>query len=449
VIRAILALAVLLRVIGALVNTEANDDHMEVVMVIALDQRIPADDELREAFQPKLYHATVAGILRVFPGLSQGARVRVGQAVSGVAGVLTLLVVLSFLRTLPLSPRVRLVAFALTAFNPQLLSASIQATNDALGILLISTALAAGYRFFRTFDLGPFAAMTAGVLLGCIAKGNGLAAAIAVVCAFVAALVHPAVARGRVLGYAAVFLVAFAAFVPPLGGYLTRYQDGRSPFATSWKPLPAPRLFEKNYDPDLRPGILSVVDGFLTFRLANMLEEPLLSNDGQIYPRHRTSFWSLLYGYAHSTHYPYWPETWQSNSAVVLWLTRGIWILALVPTLMLAMGVARAVVRTATDGLSRITPSAWNAEFLLATTAVGYLGFVMLYGYLYRDFSTMKALFIYPAIIPYVVCFARALEWADRRGRGPIQTIAYGSGVLLCVAYLADVTILLGRLAGA
>jgi hypothetical protein len=59
---AVLALAIVLRIAGAALNYEANDDHMAVVRIIAHEHRLPADDEEWEAFQPKLYHATVAAV---------------------------------------------------------------------------------------------------------------------------------------------------------------------------------------------------------------------------------------------------------------------------------------------------------------------------------------------------------------------------------------------------
>ena len=44
----------LLRVILAAVNLEANDNHLEVISVIADHNRIPDTKEFWEAFQPKL-----------------------------------------------------------------------------------------------------------------------------------------------------------------------------------------------------------------------------------------------------------------------------------------------------------------------------------------------------------------------------------------------------------
>jgi hypothetical protein len=57
-------LGILLRVVLATVNLEANDNHIEVISVIADENRIPTVGEFWEAFQPKFYHVTVAVIWR-------------------------------------------------------------------------------------------------------------------------------------------------------------------------------------------------------------------------------------------------------------------------------------------------------------------------------------------------------------------------------------------------
>jgi len=61
----------MLRIALALVNDEANNDHLSVIRVMAYENRIPEKDEFKEAFQPKLYHGTVAALFRILrPGAS-------------------------------------------------------------------------------------------------------------------------------------------------------------------------------------------------------------------------------------------------------------------------------------------------------------------------------------------------------------------------------------------
>src|SRR5262245_16152740 len=108
---AVLAVAVMLRLVLATVNREQNDNHVSAINVIAFENRIPEYDRdldwVKEAFQPKLYHATVAAILKLDPSDTDSVPclaeypgsphvVWVGQMVNWVAGILTIYVVLRF-----------------------------------------------------------------------------------------------------------------------------------------------------------------------------------------------------------------------------------------------------------------------------------------------------------------------------------------------------------------
>jgi hypothetical protein len=288
--------------------------------------------------------------------------------------------------------------------------------------------------------------MAAGVVLACISKGNGLPVAIAIVGAFVAALLKPTVARSQILGFATLSLLVFVAIVPVAGEYWSRYQQTGNAFWISQEPSPPPHFLEPSYPKSKRLGITSVVSGYFTFRLLDLLKEPLVTNDPDVYPPHRTSLWSFVYGSAHSNHYDYYPQSWQSDSASVLWLLRTTWILALIPTALLALGVVRGTLRTAVAGLRRVASTDWSAEVLLAAAAAGYAIFLMAYCYKYRDFATMKPIFLYPAVAAYVAYYAREVDRLDRRGVGVASKVAYGSAILLCVAYVADTAILLIQL---
>src|SRR6185503_15883563 len=71
----------MLRIALALVNDEANDDHLSVVRVMAYESRIPEKDEFKEAFQPKLYHGTIAALFRILRPESQRAETILAQLV--------------------------------------------------------------------------------------------------------------------------------------------------------------------------------------------------------------------------------------------------------------------------------------------------------------------------------------------------------------------------------
>ena len=57
---------------------------------------IPMGHELDEAFQPKLYHGTVAALLMLLPEHRQGIDIRIANLVSCLAGLVTLIALTRF-----------------------------------------------------------------------------------------------------------------------------------------------------------------------------------------------------------------------------------------------------------------------------------------------------------------------------------------------------------------
>src|SRR5688572_29094021 len=132
-------LGVFLRVTLALINWEANDDHLSVIRIIADENRIPDKDEVDEAFQPQLYHTVVAAVWKTVPTQSHPMRIRIAQLVSCIAGLITLVLVMHFIMSeSELSAKVRFISFSLVALNPKLIGINAQATNDSFVILFVS-----------------------------------------------------------------------------------------------------------------------------------------------------------------------------------------------------------------------------------------------------------------------------------------------------------------------
>src|SRR5262249_222679 len=145
-------------------------------------------------------------------------------------------------------------------------------------------------------------------------------------------------------------------------------------------------------------------------------------------------------------HYEYFPENWRSRNPVVLWLLRVIWILALIPTGMLIVGMLRGLLQVVNAAFGYVSGVKWSAEFLLAMPALGYIGFVIAYGSRYRDYATMKPIFLYPAMVPFIAYYAGELDRISNRGSRLMEKLAHGSAALLCAAYTAEMAILLGTL---
>ena len=75
----IFLLATLFRLYPAWLNRDANDDHFEVIEIIAYENRIPGKEELDclQCYHPKLFHWSAAQLVQIFhadPGAELRAR---------------------------------------------------------------------------------------------------------------------------------------------------------------------------------------------------------------------------------------------------------------------------------------------------------------------------------------------------------------------------------------
>jgi hypothetical protein len=434
---AVLVLGIAARVGLALVNEEANDRHLPVIRTIAFEHRFPALGEKWEAFQPKLYHLTVALVWRAMgSGSSRWALVRAAQLVSCAAGVLTLLVVVRFLRERAVSDRARVAVTALAAFNPGLVGMSAQATNDAFVILFGSLAVFNGARFFTRWRRGDFVGLCAATFLAGVSKGNGLVVIVVVLATCLLVFVRPPLAgprggRRAALAYGLAFALLVIPAVAFVGPYADHQRQSGSPFVTNIGTSPAPDLFRQTFEE--RPGLTSLAHGLLTFRLVDLLEHPASTADPAVYPVHRTSLWTRVYAQNSSIRFERTPPSWASTSPLVEALTRVLFVLGLVPVALLAVG-AGAAVRDVVRGWrgdghegpsqadSKRAAEAWPATALLLLTVAGYLAFVALYSVRVRDYSTMKQIFVLPGLLGFVALTVNGIDrvaaWSGSERRG-------------------------------
>src|SRR5262245_22339274 len=90
--------AIGLRLALGCLNTEANDDHYEVIKVIVNETRLPASNEAWQAYHPKLFHVTVAVLLRIFGLRSVPSLILFSNFVNVVAGSISVCYVFLFLK---------------------------------------------------------------------------------------------------------------------------------------------------------------------------------------------------------------------------------------------------------------------------------------------------------------------------------------------------------------
>ena len=192
-----------------------------------------------------------------------------------------------------------------------------------------------------------------------------------------------------------------------------------------------------------------MIGAYASFHLIDLIRHPWTTNEVQGYTPHRTSLWSQLYGRANSAHFDYWPPSWQTANRAVHWLTRMIFVCALLPAGLLIIGAAGRVSMWIRNFRNREWPFFADTAMLLDLAAAIGLAFIIAYTMRYRDFSTMKAQFLYPALAGYIALFVHGCTMvsAGRFGTSRIMAGLYGVCGAVCVFYCADIATLVVHLA--
>jgi hypothetical protein len=448
--------AVVIRVWLALVNQQSNDPHLPVIGIIAFEHRFPAKREAWEAFQPKLYHATTAIVWRMMGTRDKLALTHAAQLVACAAAILTLVMLLRFLRERDRNG-IRIstaFAFAVAALTAGFVGISAQATNDAFVILFASLTLYFGARFFSRWRPRDFAGLVVATVLAGLSKGNGLVVLFAVVFTFGIAFVFPSLAipsrrRRAALVYGALFVALVLPAVAFVGPYAAHKREFGTPFVTNWDPSPRPHLWRETFVQ--RPGLTSVVHGLLTFRFIDLLQHPASTHYPWDYPRHRTSLWTRVYAHTHSLRFEQYPEWWKTESPEVRILTRGLFVLGLLPMAILGVGLLVVMWRCMREAVGQLgagermdgRPEWWAPNVLMVLAVLGHLAFVAVYSVRLRDFASMKQIFILPALLGFVVLFAEGGDWLDRwvahRRGAVVLRAAVGLGLaVLLLGYVVD-----------
>lgn len=433
-------LSLTLRLALTLVNREANDPHMEVVELLLKTGSLPGKDDCWECFQPKLYHVLVAALVRAAALQDPQAQVLAAQLFSFVLGLLTLAVIWRFLAQLPAAGVLRLLAFGYVAFNPNFIGISAQATNDTLLIFFCTLALYQARVFLDSLHWRAFSLATLFVILAASTKTNGWVVFAVILLAWLVRAILDPKNRLRIETILLVYLlvVPLAVTLNPLNQYISNYQEYGAPVLVNINRAPPPALFAQTADV-AKPGILSIQDGFLTFKFFDLLRNPYINSEPERWFAHRTSLWTQLYGRAHSLNFDNWPATWRSDNPSGFLPRRAIFVLALAPTALLLAGALLESV-TLLRALRRkdsLQDGLWLLAFL------GFVGFVALYAFVYREYPVMKAIFTYPALLAFPVLFlkaaARLPAWAQRA----FTVLSAG----LFGLYFLDVLLLIVRLA--
>jgi len=447
-------LSISLRVGLVWYNRQSNDNHMQVVQLMLASARLPQKQDCWECFQPKMFHFTVTKVIQIFglTGLTLNGLSLVGEIINLLAGLVTLAIAWAFIARLPVKNKwLKLLAFGLVTLNPVLIGINSQATNDTFAILFSTLAIYCTYVFLQRKKFIPFILAILFSALGIASKTNVWVTAIAIVITlFIQAFVSP----GRTLK-ATIYAIAFLIAVPvltvinPLTQYVANYQTYGKPVLMNINTLPLPPLVGVSKYND-RGGILSIKDGFFSFKFINLLEHPRIEYDHDNYPPNRTSFWAMLYGSANSASFANYPPSWSTTGTQGFLLNQGIFSLAILPVLLLLMGGMTETFIMVRDIFKRDSVVLQNTDYgLFVLTFIGYIAFTIIYALLYQTFLVMKAIFIFPALLAFPVLFLRTTEPAyaflSKHVKWSIHILNIDM-VALMVLYIMEIITLIARI---
>jgi len=425
------------------VNHEANDNHLEVTQIILRTGELPTWEKCWECFQPKLYHVTLATLFQVTKTTDTNSQVLLANLLNVLAGVLTLVLIYEFLSTQSCNFLLSFLAFSFAALNPKFIAVNAQATNDSFLILFSTCALIILYKFIQQNKISYFVFTILLTALAISIKTSGIITFIAILLVLVMQVILNSSRRVFYGNLTLIYLISVLIFVTlnPLNQYGENFRQFSTYFALNIERQPMPLFSQQTPIP--RAGILSIQDGFLTFKFLDLLTHPRIENSITGHLQHRTSLWTQLYGRAHSLNFDNWPRTWSTRDNTLFPLLRVIYVLALFPTALILLGIFTQGKQLLSAMARRDMASPDIKLGIFPIALLGHVVFVALYALLYRDFSTMKAIFLLPALPAYPLAFLVATENRPRW----FYYLLFGISLPLLCLYVIDVLNLILRLA--
>ena len=438
---AIFALAIALRLALAIVNRQANDDHLKVVSILLQGFHRLSRADCPECFHPKLYYTLCAALIKILGIHLHTPQIQAAQLLNAVAGIATLAFILAFLRRSAFSAQTRVIAFAMSALNPRLIAINGQASNDTFAILFGTAAAYGFWRFLQWPSRSLFLKTTGAIALAIASKGTTLVLGIALGLAFGAQTIGGVVfGHWRRAALRLAILLGIMVSAIAIGNYdFSSYRD----YGQQGRHAPL-HFFERTLVS--RPGVVSIAESYFTFRLVGMLIEPTITNDEIRYPWHRTSVWSQLYGRLHVAQFDSHPPMWRTRDPHVFNVSRVLLVLGLLPTSCFFWGVGKRA-RGAWRAWRR---RGWSALIDMKSlwpliVIVGYMMFTIKFTRDFRDFSAMKAIYLFPGMLAFVVVFTEGIEAlvASVEGSKLWSRLVQGTFAALALLYAWDVVLVI------
>lgn len=413
----IFIIASLLRFVPAIINRDANDEHFKVIETIAWKNIIPEKDSCLQCYHPKLYHYSVAKTVNLFSIENLDDLIIAGQIINVLAGILTLYFIYLFLQKLQISTNTKILSFLLVALNPALMAINIQATNDSFVILFSTISIYYLFLFFENTKILNLLNLTISVTLAALSKGSGLIILIGVVIVFMIKIFSNFQNKTLIKKYTlflAMFLATSISLIILFGPYDDYYFQYGTPLAINKEKSPTPNFSKKTYVGG-KTGIVSVYDGYLTFRYPDLMKTLYLDRDADEgeYPPSRVSLWTQLYAQSNFIQYTRRPLDWKVKlTNPVYSIGKMTFVVALIPFAIFLIGIFISTkISIASFAKNKLSYLKNENDWIMAFFFWTFIAFIIKFTLDYREFSAMKPIYIYPAILSFVFMFAIGFDW--------------------------------------
>jgi hypothetical protein len=394
-------ICVIPRVILLFTNDQCNDDHMTPVMMWQENGEYPGAYGCWECFQPPLFYfiiKTIATPLNITDWMDLYYLIQIFNFIIAIG---SLFLILRLIESFKLQKWLSISIMLFFGLNPELISIGALATNDTIiiftGFILVHLFI----NFWKSPNTRTELIITAIIALASITKGNAMVFAFGF--AFLLFMAHIKQRDWRIshLGKQLLMFVFLFFFVGNFGNYFKKHQELGNAFTINQiKPEP-PNFYTPDTTFNGRAGVSTVFDSYFKMQFISLLEQPYNINHGPNYPLHRTSFWGQLYGQYSNYLFERYPSKWVSINNDHFNFTRVNYILHLPLLLILVL---------AFFGSLRKQFSSINTDLIHLALITLFLFFVARYSYIYRDFSNMKLIFLFPVAYSFIVLFLKQVK---------------------------------------
>jgi hypothetical protein len=313
------------------------------------------------------------------------------QLLSAIGMVISLLILIQIIDEFHWRSSVQGYVFALIALNPALIKLGAMAQPDAWCIMFSLAAIWQLQNSIESISPKSILWFTIWALFASLMKSTGL------IVFFTGILIqlYNTYFQNNTKKNVKVIVASILIFMVIsfwTGGYLRNFESHKQ-ITTIAPPDEKPNWFENTEVQN--PGIRSIADGLCTFRFYNLLQRPH-NIDGAIFPAHRTSIWSQLYGNFWFAHFAQKPSSHEDLSPETLNIGRIIFILALFPSLLFVIGFWNSFTAALKKMVTRAEFYSIHFEGALILLTLTSLFFIIKHVLQYRDYTHMNINLLLP-----------------------------------------------------